>query len=179
MFGENNWIFRPLIVGGIIVGYEYFNNRGQPMMTHLKVGALVAGSSLASGYLGNMLPLPDIIEAMGSPLLTGGTFALGRKFVLGSRNGLLMDAIEVGGAEEFSSIRNIPNVEIEKGKKLISKITEDLIKLLSKSPATTAFPDFPPIIIPTESLNDSPPFLLLLLWQVPHFSLNMVATTFG
>jgi hypothetical protein len=44
----------------------------------------------------------------------------------------LIESIEVGGAEEFSSIRNIPNVEVEKGKKLISKITEDLIKLLSK-----------------------------------------------
>jgi hypothetical protein len=44
----------------------------------------------------------------------------------------LIESIEVDGAEEFSSIRNIPNVEIEPGKKLISKITEDLIKLLSK-----------------------------------------------
>lgn len=44
----------------------------------------------------------------------------------------LIESIEVGGAEEFSSIKNIPNVEIDKGKKLISKITEDLIKLLSK-----------------------------------------------
>jgi hypothetical protein len=45
----------------------------------------------------------------------------------------LIESIEVGGAEEFSIIKNIPNVEIDnKGKKLISKITEDLIKLLSK-----------------------------------------------
>ena len=44
----------------------------------------------------------------------------------------LIESIEVGGAEEFSSIKNIPNVEIEPGKKLITKITEDLIKLLSK-----------------------------------------------
>lgn len=44
----------------------------------------------------------------------------------------LIESIQVGGAEEFSSIRNIPNVEIEPGKKLITKITEDLIKLLSK-----------------------------------------------
>lgn len=43
----------------------------------------------------------------------------------------LIESIEVSGAKEFSAIRNIPNVEIE-GKKLISKITEDLIKLLSK-----------------------------------------------
>ena len=95
MFGENNWIFRPVIVGGIIVAYEYFNNRGQPMMTHFKVSALGAGASLASGYIGNMLPLPDFVEAMGTPLLTGTTFSLGRKFVLGSRNGFIMDGLEV------------------------------------------------------------------------------------
>lgn len=44
----------------------------------------------------------------------------------------LVESIEVSGAEEFSAIKNIPNVEIGGGKKLISKITEDLIKLLSK-----------------------------------------------
>jgi hypothetical protein len=44
----------------------------------------------------------------------------------------LIESIEVGGAEEFSSIKNIPNIDIAVGKKLISKITEDLIKLLSK-----------------------------------------------
>jgi len=44
----------------------------------------------------------------------------------------LIESIEVKGAEEFSAIRNIPNIEIEPGKKLVSKITEDLIKLLSK-----------------------------------------------
>lgn len=43
----------------------------------------------------------------------------------------LIESIEVGGAEEFSAIKNIPNVEVG-GKKLISKITEDLIRLLSK-----------------------------------------------
>ena len=44
----------------------------------------------------------------------------------------LIESIEVSGKEEFSYIRNIPNIEIEEGKKLITKITEDLIKLLSK-----------------------------------------------
>ena len=44
----------------------------------------------------------------------------------------LVESIEVKGAEEFSDIRNIPNIEVEPGKKLVSKITEDLIKLLSK-----------------------------------------------
>jgi len=44
----------------------------------------------------------------------------------------LVESIEVKGAEEFSAIKNIPNIEVEPGKKLVSKITEDLIKLLSK-----------------------------------------------
>ena len=43
----------------------------------------------------------------------------------------LVESIQVSGAEEFSTIRNIPNIEIE-GKKMITLITEDLIKLLSK-----------------------------------------------
>ena len=105
MFNENSaWLFRPILVGGIIFAYEHFNSRGQPMMTHMKTGALGAGASLASGYIGNMLPLPDFIEAMGTPLLTGGTFALGRKFVLGSQNGIIMYAIEGGVADVVSGI---------------------------------------------------------------------------
>lgn len=44
----------------------------------------------------------------------------------------LIESIEIRGAQEFSAIRNIPNIEVENGKKLITKITEDLIKLLSK-----------------------------------------------
>jgi hypothetical protein len=43
----------------------------------------------------------------------------------------LIESIQVSGANEFSAIKNIPNVEVD-GRKLISKITEDLIKLLSK-----------------------------------------------
>jgi hypothetical protein len=44
----------------------------------------------------------------------------------------LIESIQVSGKKEFSVIRNIPNVEVEEGKKLITIITEDLIKLLSK-----------------------------------------------
>ena len=44
----------------------------------------------------------------------------------------LIESIEVGGKKEFSIISNIPNVQVEGGKKLITKITEDLIRLLSK-----------------------------------------------
>jgi hypothetical protein len=44
----------------------------------------------------------------------------------------LVESIGIKGAPDFSAITNIPNIEVEPGKKLITKITEDLIKLLSK-----------------------------------------------
>ncbi len=43
----------------------------------------------------------------------------------------LIEAIHIDGNDKYSCIKNIPLVEIE-GRKMISKITEDLIKLLSK-----------------------------------------------
>lgn len=43
----------------------------------------------------------------------------------------LIEAIEIDGNDKYSWIKNIPLIELN-GKKMISKITEDLIKLLSK-----------------------------------------------
>lgn len=43
----------------------------------------------------------------------------------------LVEGITVDGNDKYSMIKNIPLVNVE-GKKMISKITEDLIKLLSK-----------------------------------------------
>ena len=40
-------------------------------------------------------------------------------------------AIVIDGNDKFSRICNIPPIEIE-GKKIITKITEDLIRLLSR-----------------------------------------------
>ena len=40
-----------------------------------------------------------------------------------------IDGLEIDGNDKFSIIKNIPNVEID-GKKLISILAEDLIKLL-------------------------------------------------
>lgn len=54
-----------------------------------------------------------------------------RKYAKNQKLTKLIENIQVKGAPEFSSIRNIPNIEIEKGKKMITKITEDLLKLLS------------------------------------------------
>jgi hypothetical protein len=43
----------------------------------------------------------------------------------------LVEKIEIDGNDKYSWVKNIPPVEID-GRKMISKITEDLIKLLSK-----------------------------------------------
>ena len=43
----------------------------------------------------------------------------------------MIDNIVIDGNDKFSMIKNIPTIELE-GKKMISRITEDLIRLLSK-----------------------------------------------
>lgn len=43
----------------------------------------------------------------------------------------LIENIQVDGNDKYSWVKNIPLIEVE-GKKMITKITEDLIKLLSK-----------------------------------------------
>lgn len=43
----------------------------------------------------------------------------------------LIESISVDGNDKYSCVKNIPLIEVD-GRKLISKITEDLIKLLSK-----------------------------------------------
>ncbi len=43
----------------------------------------------------------------------------------------IVETIKVDGNDKYSMVKNIPLVEVE-GKKLITRITEDLIKLLSK-----------------------------------------------
>lgn len=43
----------------------------------------------------------------------------------------MIESIDIDGNDKYSWVKNIPLIEIE-GKKMITKITEDLIKLLSK-----------------------------------------------
>jgi len=43
----------------------------------------------------------------------------------------LIEAIDIDGNDKYSWIKNIPPIEVD-GKKMITKVTEDLIKLLSK-----------------------------------------------
>ena len=54
-----------------------------------------------------------------------------KKFQKNEKLVKLIESIQIDGNETYSWIKNIPLIEIE-GKKLISVITEDLIKLLSK-----------------------------------------------
>ena len=53
------------------------------------------------------------------------------KFTGNSKVVKLIESIEIDGNDKYSWVKNIPLIEIE-GKKMISKITEDLIRLLSK-----------------------------------------------
>jgi hypothetical protein len=43
----------------------------------------------------------------------------------------MVNKIKVDGNDKYSMVKNIPNIDID-GKKVITKITEDLIRLLSK-----------------------------------------------
>ena len=47
------------------------------------------------------------------------------------KNQKLIENIKVDGNDKYSMIKNIPSIEMD-GKKMITKITEDLIKLLKK-----------------------------------------------
>lgn len=53
------------------------------------------------------------------------------KYIENTQVSKLIENISVGGTDKFSVIQNIPQIEIE-GRKMVSRITEDLIKLLSK-----------------------------------------------
>lgn len=53
------------------------------------------------------------------------------KYQKGSDISKLIENITVGGNDKFSVIQNIPQIEID-GRKMVARITEDLIKLLSK-----------------------------------------------
>ena len=43
----------------------------------------------------------------------------------------MIESIDVDGNDKYSWIKNIPLIEVD-GKKMVTRITEDLIKLLSK-----------------------------------------------
>ena len=104
MISENKVILKPLMVGGIVVLYEYYNSRSLPMMTHYKLGGLAVGASFVSNYVSDMMELPDTLDFVKSPILSGLVFSTSKKYVLGSRNSFIMDSLEGGGAELVSSL---------------------------------------------------------------------------
>ena len=104
MISDNKVIIKPLMVGSIVVLYEYYNSRSLPMMTHYKLGGLAVGASFVSNFVSDMMELPDTLDFVKSPILSGLVFAGSKKYVLGSRNSFIMDSLEGGGAELVSSL---------------------------------------------------------------------------
>ena len=89
----------PALTAGLVFGYEYFQNKNYPVMDHVKVAALAAAASGASGMLFKSLPLPEMVEMVAQPGLSGVGFALGKQKFLRSRNTLMMDIVEGAGAD--------------------------------------------------------------------------------
>lgn len=54
-----------------------------------------------------------------------------KKYTKNEKISKLIERIEVGGNDKYSMVKNIPLIEVD-GKKMITKITEDLINLLSR-----------------------------------------------
>ena len=104
MIQENKVILKPIMVGGVVALYEYYNGRGLPMMTHYKIGGLAVGASFVSNFVSDMMELPDTLDFVKSPILSGLGFAFAKKYVLGSRNSFLMDSLEGGGAEVVANL---------------------------------------------------------------------------
>jgi hypothetical protein len=91
---DKNIFVGPAIAGAIVFGYEYFQNRNTYIMNHLKVAGLAVATSAGSGMIFQMLPLPEMVEMVAQPGLSGVAFAFGRKQFLGTRNTLIKDIAE-------------------------------------------------------------------------------------
>jgi hypothetical protein len=74
------------------------------MLTHYKIGGLAVGASFLSNSVGDMMDLPDTLDFVKSPILSGLVFSTSRKYILGSRNSFMMDSLEGGGAEFVSNL---------------------------------------------------------------------------
>ena len=98
-----NFILSPVITGGLVFAYEYFQNKHLPIMSHAKVAGLSAATSAASNLLFQTLPLPESLEMVAQPVLAGVGFAVGRKQFLGTRNSLYIDIAEGAAADLVGS----------------------------------------------------------------------------
>ena len=63
-------------------------------MNHVKVAGLAVATSAGANMLFQALPLPEMLEMVAQPALSGVAFAFGRKQFLGTRNTLIKDIAE-------------------------------------------------------------------------------------
>ena len=96
-----NFILSPVITGGLVFAYEYFQNKHLPIMSHVKVAGLSAATSAASNLLFQSVELP--FEFILQPGVSGVAFAFSKKQFIGSRNTLYMDIAEGAAADLVGS----------------------------------------------------------------------------
>lgn len=94
-------LVKPVVAGGLLLGYKYFVNKGaynNSLMLHLPAAGIVAGATAAARIGIGLIPSPSSeglrsIEHMAlQPVMTGALYALGRKMIQNSDN-MLMDGV--------------------------------------------------------------------------------------
>ena len=97
---------KPVIVGGLVVGYSYYMGRNQysnSLSKYAMRGGLAASSSIVSRFITSKIPISNnegiksIEHMLLEPVLTGGLYAFSRK-TLDNSNDYLSDALVGGGS---------------------------------------------------------------------------------
>ena len=102
-FTENlvQTLSKPILVGGIVIGYSYYMGRSQysnSLSKYAMRGGLAGASSLASRFITSKIPISNnegiksIEHMLLEPVLTGGLYALSRK-TLDNSNDYMSDAL--------------------------------------------------------------------------------------
>ena len=128
MISENKVILKPLMVGGIVVLYEYYNSRSLPMMSHYKLGGLAVGASFASNFISDMMELPDTLDFVKSPISNYKNLASIYKIFEATTTKESFEPKDIVNSK-FTIVENIINSSIEnKDKKVNDRVLEEYRK---------------------------------------------------
>jgi len=98
-----DFLSKPVIAGGLVLGYEYFMNKNSynnTIMKHLPSAGIVAASSVAGDLILSKMSfgssgMKELEKTLAKPVSTGLLYASGRKYIL-NKNSFLKDGL-VGG----------------------------------------------------------------------------------